>query len=61
MTLRVDGKFIYVCDDAKKRELEAAGFKLVQQTEKFWVFLNDKRDFAFVQDSKVTMSNILTF
>lgn len=59
--LRVDGKFIYVCDDTKKQELEASGFKLVQQTEKFWVFLNDRKDFVFTQDSKVAINNILTF
>lgn len=59
--MRVDGKFIYVCDDIKRQELEAAGFKLVQQTEKFWVFLNDRKDFVFTQDSKVAINNILTF
>lgn len=59
--MKVDGKFIYVCDENKKSELEAAGYKLIQKTEKFWVFLNNQNTMAFSQNSGVAINNTLTF
>lgn len=59
--MEVDGKFIYVCDEQKKDEFEAAGYKLMQKTEKFWVFLNNKNAMTFVQNSDIAINNILTF
>lgn len=60
--LKTGGKFIYVCDEVKKKELEVAGYKLIRKADKFWIFLNKEREgVAFTHNDNVVINNILTF